>query len=356
MRRDFRSLTLLLFSLFLVALFAPAQEMPQVRAQDGSPVKGKQVIAILGGQGVLADELLPLVRPQLRQLRRQEYEIESKAIESLINEKLIEAEAKKKGVPKEKFFEQEIESKVADPTHAEVEAYYLGQRSNRPFEEVKDQLRAQLKQAKIQLVREKYIHDLREKAQVTVLLRPPKAQVSFDSARLRGDPKAPITIVEFSDFQCPYCRKAEPAVKELLAKHPEVRFAYRDFPLRDIHPQAQAAAEAARCAQEQGKFWEFHDALFASEKLDHDAYLEMARSVGLDQKQFEGCVASGKYKDPIEKDLQDGTQAGVNGTPGFFVNGIALSGNQPVSAFEKIIADEMAASERSTASATQKNP
>jgi protein-disulfide isomerase len=153
--------------------------------------------------------------------------------------------------------------------------------------------------------------------------------------------------VEFSDFQCPYCRKAEAAVKEVLARHPgEVRLAYRDFPLRQIHPDAQSAAEASRCAEEQGKFWEFHDALFVAPKADRETQLQVVRSLGLDEKKFDSCLSGGMYKEQIEQDFQDGIQAGVSGTPGFFINGIALSGAQPVSAFEKIILSEIAAAKQ----------
>lgn len=357
MRRSLRSGMWLLLSSFALTSVSPSQDVT-VHAQDGGLVNPKRVVAYIGGQPVVADALLPLVRPQLRQLRSQEYEIESKALTNLIDQKLIEAEAQKKGVPKEKLLEAEVDSKVNEPTDAEIEAYYLGQKINRPLQEIKDELRKQLKQAKIQQARENYMQDLRKKADVTVLLRPPRVQVAFDPARLRGDSNAPITIVEFSDFQCPYCRKVEPTLKELLAKHPEVKFTYRDFPLRDIHPQAQGAAEASRCAEEQGKYWEYHDALFASEKVDHDAQVEIARSMRLDEKKFDECLASGKYKDQIEKDLQDGVQAGVSGTPGFFINGIALSGTQPLSAFEKVISDELAAAKRNPSSpaASTKTP
>jgi len=339
----------------LLVSCSPAQDQPQIRAQDGAPVKGKAVVAFVDGKPVLADDLLPVVRNQLLQLRRQQYEIENKGIENLINGRLIELEAERKGIPKEKLLESEVDSKIADPTDAEVQAYYLGQRSNRPFDDVKGELRTQLKQARIQQARDKYVQSLREKAQVTVLIRPPRVTVSIDPSRLRGDPKAPITIVEFSDFQCPYCRKVEPTVKELLAKHPEVKFSYRDFPLRDIHPQAEGAAESSRCAEDQGKYWEYHDVLFASEKVDHDAQLDIARKLRLDEKKFEECLSSGKSKSEIDKDIDAGTQAGVNGTPGFFINGIALSGTQPLSAFEKIISDELAAQNRNS-SAGAKNP
>jgi protein-disulfide isomerase len=153
-----------------------------------------------------------------------------------------------------------------------------------------------------------------------------------------------VTIVEFSDFQCPYCKQVQGTLKDLLAKYNgRVKLAFRDFPMRAIHPRAQTAAEASRCAEEQGKFWEYHDALFADQsKLDATGLASTARSMGLDEKSFQSCLASGKFKAQIETDLQDGGKAGVAGTPGFFVNGIFLSGSQPQAEFEKIIDSELA--------------
>jgi len=137
-------------------------------------------------------------------------------------------------------------------------------------------------------------------------------------------------------------------LNELLAKYDgKIRLAYRDFPLREIHAQAQSAAEASRCAGEQGKFWEYHDLLFAKPgKFDKPSLLEHARSLKLDEKLFESCLSGGKYKADVEKDAGEGTAAGVNGTPAFFVNGVFLSGAQPAAAFEKVIDDELAASKR----------
>ncbi len=161
---------------------------------------------------------------------------------------------------------------------------------------------------------------------------------------LRGSPKATVVIVEFSDFQCPFCRQVQPTLKNLLAKYEgRVSLAYRDFPLREIHPQAQSAAEAARCAGEQGQFWPYHDLLFAHpEKLNREGLVEHARSLKLDEKQFDSCLSSGKFKAQIEEDLQQGLRAGVNGTPGFFINGISLSGAQPQAIFDRFIQIELA--------------
>ncbi len=331
-----------LFPALLLSVFLPWTGS----TQNPGAAQPKQPIAVVGGQAIYEDDLLPSIQGELRTLKNQEYELKSKALEDLVNQKLLEAEAKKRGISPEKLLEQEADSKVSDPTDAEVEAFYLSQRNrgNRPPEVAKAQLREDLKQAKLQQARQEYFKRLREKAEVTILLRPPRIEVGYDSARLHGNPSAPVIIVEFSDFQCPFCRRAHATLNELLAKYNgQVSLAYRDFPLREIHPQAESAAEASRCAGEQGKFWEYHDLLFSSAKLDRDALLEYARSLKLDAKQFDSCLASSKYADKVEHDLQDGEQAGVAGTPGFFINGIAFSGARPAAAFEKIIDAELAA-------------
>jgi protein-disulfide isomerase len=317
-------------------------------AQAPEPSKAaKEPIATIAGQPVYEDDLLPTVAPKLIQLRDQEYQIKKQALENLIDQKLLEAEAKKKSVSTDKLLEQEADAKIADPTDAEVYAFYLGQKSqsSRPFDDVKVQLKASLKQAKIQQARQDFYAQLRKQSQVAVLLQAPKVEVSYDPERVRGNPKAPVMIVEFSDFQCPYCQAVEATLKTVLAKHEnQVALAFRDLPLSQIHAHALGAAEAARCAGEQGKFWEYHDLLFANQnKLDRNGFLEQAHTLKLDEKQFDSCITSEKYKAQIAQDEQDGRRAGLNGTPGFFINGVFLNGNQPEAVFETSIQDALSA-------------
>lgn len=333
------SRVVLCLSLFLaLAKLSFCQSGPQVTSGDA--------VATVAGQPISEEELLETLGPQqVMQLRTQEYETKSKALDSLIRLKLVQAEARKRGVSPEKLIQQEVESKVADPTDSEVEAYFWGQnRVGASFEEVKEQYRASLKQMKLQKARQVYADSLRAKMEVAVLLQPPSVTVAYDPARVKGDPKAPVTIVEFSDFQCPYCKKSESTLHDLLAKYNgRVKLAYLDFPLREIHPQAQSAAEAARCAGEQGKFWEYHDALYADQsKLDGAELLAQARSLRLDEKSFQSCLESGKFKSKIEADMAQGSKVGVAGTPGFFVNGVFLSGARPEADFEKIIDSQLA--------------
>ncbi|PYV11135.1 MAG: hypothetical protein DMG23_05185 [Acidobacteria bacterium] len=330
-------------------LFAP---ICLAQAEEGA--KGKEPIAIIAGQAVYEDDLLPLVQSRLLPLRKQEYQMKKEALDTLVNQKLLEAEAKKKGISTDKLLQQEVDSKVTEPTDAELNAVYLSQKDqlNRPFNEVKPQLQQSLKRAKLQQARQQYFAQLREQAKVSILLQPPRVEVRYDPSRVRGNPKARVMIVEFSDFQCPYCREVQSTLKNLLAKHDgQVGLAYRDLPLKDTHPQAPLAAEAGRCAGEQGKFWEYHDLLFANpNKLDRPGLLEQARSLKLDEKQFDSCIAAEKYKAQIQQDIQDGLRAGVSGTPGFFINGVYLNGAQPETVFEQTIQEALTASQNKPSS------
>jgi protein-disulfide isomerase len=178
---------------------------------------------------------------------------------------------------------------------------------------------------------------------VTILLEPNRIQVSHDPSRLRGNADAPVTIVEFSDFECPYCQSVQPTLNQLMDKYAgKVRLSYRDFPLRDIHPQADGAAVGARCAGEQGKFWEYHHLLFKDQtRLDLSRLKEHAAALRLDEKPFGACVESEQiYKsDPARYRRRDKIRSRRNS--GFFINGIALSGAQPLSVFEEIIESEL---------------
>jgi protein-disulfide isomerase len=315
-----------------------------VLAQSPAP------IAIVGGQPIHEKDIAPHIQGQLRDLRNQEYQIKSQIVEGLINQKLVAAEAEKRGLTVDKLMAEEVEAKVADPTDGEVEAFYLAQkdRINSPLESVKAQLRQNLKQARMNEARQDLFKRLRAKSDVTILLRPPKTEVTYDDTRLKGDPNAPITIVEFSDFQCPYCQRAQATLDEVMTKYGnQVKLAFRDYPLTQIHPQAHSAAEASRCAADQGKFWLYHDALWANfGKLDTAALAGHAKATGLDESAFQACLAAGKHKAAVASDLQDGTNAGVTGTPAFFINGVFLNGAQPLSAFEKIIDEELASLNR----------
>lgn len=160
-----------------------------------------------------------------------------------------------------------------------------------------------------------------------------------------GPADAPITIIEFSDYQCPFCRKwFDEVYARLKETYPDkVRFVYRDFPLTNIHPEAQPAAEAADCANEQGVFWEYHDKLFGGTlELGQEAYIQYASELGLDLTKFKQCLEERRYQKEVEADLEYAANLGVNSTPTFFINGIPIIGAQPFEVFKYVIDKELA--------------
>jgi len=305
----------------------------------------RKTVAMVNGQPVYEDELMPRMGAELQRLRNQEHQIKQRALQSFVLEKLWRAEAEKRGLTPEKYLEQEVDAKVAEPNDEDVAGQYQLQKDQwgKPLSEVKDQVRSTLKQARIRQARREFFQRLWDEAGVTVLLEPPRVEMAHDPARVRGNPNAPVMIVEFSDFQCPFCRRVQPTLLALLKRYEgKVAVSYRDYPLTEIHPQAQMAAEAARCAGEQGKFWEFHDKVFSQATMERDTLYSYGQSLGLDMQRFHTCVDSGKYRAAVQSDLEAAQQAGVSGTPAFFINGIFLDGAQPQGEFEKIIDAELA--------------
>jgi protein-disulfide isomerase len=313
-------------------------------AQETGP--RRTPLATLGGQTIYEDELAPMAQSQLQKMEQQVYAVRRNALEGIVQQRLIEAEAKKRGVTVEEIVTSEADSRVPDPTNDEIAAYYQARQAQykQPLEEVKDKVAAAIKNEKVNFARRSYFQAILLKAlesgQLRLDIRPPRFDAGYDSGRLRGAPDAPVTIVEFSDFSCPYCRSVEPRLTALLSKYSgKVKLGYRDFPLSQIHPQAELAAEASRCAGEQGKFWEYHDLLFSTpaDKQDHDSLLQDAQTLKLDSQAFDTCLKSGRFKAEVQKDQQLGTRAGVVGTPGFFINGVFIDGAQPPEAFERLI-------------------
>lgn len=171
-----------------------------------------------------------------------------------------------------------------------------------------------------------------------------RVSLTTDGSPSFGPDNAPVTIVEFSDFECPYCRKwftdTWPALKQAYGS--KIRLVYRDFPLTNIHPDAEPAAEAAGCAGEQNQYWQFHDQLFNGTGLGDAVYLTYATALKLDLVKFKDCLNTHRFQADIQSDAQYGASLGITGTPTFFVNGIPMVGAQPFSAFKSIIDQELA--------------
>ncbi len=328
-------------SCLLVAAMIAISSVPYSQT---SPVH--QPIAKIGDEAIYEEDLDPLIGGQLLQLENQEYELKIAAVNKLVNRRLLAAAAEKNQLSVEEFLERTVDQKLPPWNSAELEGYYLAQkdRIKQPLPEVRPQLEADFIQARRQQARQDYVDQLRQKAGLVILLSRPRVGVTLDASRLQGNPDAPVTIVEFADYQCRFCKEVQETLKTIMTEYRgKVRLGFRDFPLRQVHPQAELAAEASRCAGDQSKFWEYHDLLFVNQaRLDKAGLMDNARSAGLDVPRFAACLASGDFKPFIENDLQLGTAAGVSGTPAFYINGVLLSGAQPRSAFEKIIDAELA--------------
>ncbi|OGE75465.1 MAG: hypothetical protein A3C85_03140 [Candidatus Doudnabacteria bacterium RIFCSPHIGHO2_02_FULL_48_21] len=180
-----------------------------------------------------------------------------------------------------------------------------------------------------------------------------RIDVSADDDAILGNENAPVTIIEFSDFQCPFCRKlwreTLPQLKSQYIDTGKAKFVYRDYPLSSLHPSAQKAAEAAECAGDQGKYWEMHDKMFEQQDKQGENTVEFsvadiktwAGQIGLDKAAFDSCLDGSKYQAEVEKDASDAIAAGLTGTPGTIVNGRLLRGSQPFEAFKAVIEEEL---------------
>ena len=303
------------------------------------------VAATVGDRTITVQELDQRAAASLMKVRQQEYEVRQQALDAMINDDVLELEAKAKGVTKEKLIETEVTSKVPDPSQAEVDAYYEQNKARmggQTKEQLAPQITAMLKSQKSAQVQAEYIKQLRQKYGVKINIEPPRVQVAIDDDPAKGPAAAPITIVEFSDFQCPFCSRAENVVDEVMKKYGEkVRLVYRDYPL-SFHQNAENAAMASECADEQGKYWEMHKAMFDNQaKLASADLVETAGSLGMDKEKFKSCLDSGKYRSEVQKDFQDGQKYGVSGTPTFFINGIMIVGARGVESFTEIIDREL---------------
>jgi len=306
-----------------------------------------ETVATIGDVTITREQLEKHVKPKLIEVENQKFEVLSEGLDELVSEQLVEIEAKAKGVTTEQLIATEITGKVADPTDAEIQKVYddnKAQLQGQTLEQVKPRIVDYLKQQKVAERQQAYIDELKGKHKTTVALKAPRIEVSTGGRPVRGGEKATVTIVEFSDYECPFCKRAEPTVQQVLKTYGDkVRFVYRHYPL-EFHAKARPAAEAAECANAQGKFWEFHDKVFASADLSETKLKAIAGEIGLDQAKFDECLAKKGGKDAVDKDMADASSVGVTGTPAFFINGRMISGAQPFEKFKEIIDQELASS------------
>ncbi len=335
--------------LLSVLLVTGCAETRPSAAQSPSPTDGA-VLATVNGTAITEADVRARVGGELARLEEQVYDLKRGQLEALIAERLLEAEAARRGVTREALESEEVAAKVTPVTDEELNDFIAANRARigGNAEALRPQILAFLEGRKSGERRAAFVESLRADARVEVTLPAPalfRATLDLEGAPVRGAEDAPVTIVEFSDFHCPFCRSVQPTLAELLKRyHGKVRLVYKHLPLDSLHPQARRASQASWCAGSQGKFWEFHDAVYASGSSDaSDAAMStLASQVGLDSGAFLTCLSGPQAAGVVDRDVQQGTALGLTGTPGFFINGRELTGAQPLDAFVRVVEEELA--------------
>jgi len=302
--------------------------------------------ATVGGTVITLQELDKAAASQLTKVRQQEYDVRAEMLTQMIQGELITLEAKAQKVTEVQLVDTEIRAKAAKPTPDDVQKYYDQMKSRmggKSFDDVKGDIEKMLTEQKVAERKNVYLNELTAKYEVKMLLDPPRSTITLrPGAPAMGPADAPVTIVEWSDYQCPFCKRAHPTVEQVLNEYKDkVRFVYLDYPL-PFHQQAMPASKAVHCAEDQGKFWEYHTNLFvAPGDLSKTDLAKRAADLGLDNAAFEACMTSNKHETLIKTNYDDGAALGVTGTPAFFINGRMLVGAQPIDQFRAIINDEL---------------
>jgi protein-disulfide isomerase len=340
----------LFLSLNLLALVLGACA---VTAQDSTPSTTRDQPAATFGDRKISieeiDERWQAVNPAEHfQTVQALYAGRRAALDGIIADALIEEAAAAQGVTPNDLLAEETAARLRPVSDAEVVAFFNANRNQmqgRSLELIRGAIRSFLVDQQKADARQAFIEALRINGPVvTVLLDVPRQEIALNEADPAiGNPAAPVTVVEFSDFECPFCAAAVPTLKQLQENYgDQIRLVWKDFPLTQIHPNAYLAAEAGHCASAQDRFWEFHDVLFANQQALDDASLKLhAAGIGLDTAAFNACLDSSRFGDRVREGMDMGTMLGVSATPTVFINGRSVSGAQPYEVFAALIDEEL---------------
>jgi protein-disulfide isomerase len=270
------------------------------------------------------------------------------ALDAIVADMLLTEAAKKKGMTAIDYEREEIGKRVKPVTDAEVVAFYqanINQMQGRSLDIMAPAINRYLTEQQQASARQALIAELRKAGpELRVVIDAPRRDVAIESTDPSlGRTSAPVTLIEFSDFQCPFCQRVAPTLKKIRDTYGDkVRIVWKDFPLTQIHPQAFKAGEAAHCAGDQGKYWEYHDRLFANQQqLQPEELKQHATDLGLDATAFNACLDTSKYGERVRDGVAQGTRLGVNSTPTIYINGRMLSGAQPYETFVSVIDEEL---------------
>jgi protein-disulfide isomerase len=283
----------------------------------------------------------------LFQARNTFYEAQRKAVEEFITDNLLEQQAAKEKVTVAELLQRHVNSAIAkDPPEEALRVYYEGLDVKEPFEAVREKITEVIRERRLAKAKAAYVQSLRSQANVSIRLAPPRAPLSIKDAPVRGVADAPVMVVEYADYECPYCQTIQPILDRLMAEYKgKMALVYKDTPL-PMHANAQKAAEAAHCAGAQGKYWEYHDHLFQTKEYGIPNLKDGARKLELNGEAFDRCLDSGQTADLVKAQLMEAQSLGIPGTPAFFINGRFLNpnGNTTYETLRQIIDEELRAS------------
>ena len=325
-------------------------------AQVGSPVTVQPsddvpaVLATVGDEQITMAAIREKVGDQLDALQtnyeRTRRELIQRTLDGILQDKVLSAEAQKQGKTVDDLVLAEAGGSF-EPTDVEITTWFQENQDRlggRPLDQLKPQIADYLRKQSQAEAAGRLQDRLNAERGVKINLQPYRLKFDNENSPVLGNDDAPVTLVEFSDFQCPFCGRFFSTLKRVEQQFGDtVRIVYRQYPIPSLHPNAQKAAEASLCANEQGKFWQMHDLMFQDQSnLLIKDLKDKASSLGLDRQRFDACLESGRYVEQIQKDQAEGSRVGVTGTPAIFVNGVPLPGGAvPYDVIEKAIRDEL---------------
>lgn len=322
------------------------------------PTGDEEVVAVVQGKALTQADLLEKSQTDLDNLALQLREFEARQkqdrydalrrnLDALIADRLLQLEADAQSVSVDDLIAAEVTAKLTQPTEADIDNVYEANKSR--LNQSKDMLRPRIvdfiMSRKTGQRRQEFVESLKEKYEVSDHFEPLRFDIETEGHPSNGPAAAPVTLVEFSDFECPYCLQMTATLREVKEHYGDkIRVVFRQFPIPSLHAHAMRAAQASLCADEQGRFWPMHDRLFeAPVKLDDDALFAKASDLGLDSDKFKECLSSGRHADRVQSDIQAGVSVGVTGTPALFVNGRPIKGAASAEQIGEIIEAELGA-------------
>ena len=325
----------------LIVFFLAASNFLQGQTDNSYP-SGNSTIAEVDGKKISLAEFEHHRPEALFQARNAFYEAEKKAVDEFIDSYLLERRALKENVTVAELMERHVISTLAkDPDDTALRVYYEGIDTTEPFEAVRSRILEILRQRRITKAKSAYMQTLRAEAKVAITVGPPRVQISLANSHVRGPASPPLTLVEFADYECPYCQQMQPALSQLEAEYKDkMAFAYKDVPL-PMHSHAQKAAEAAHCAGVQKKYWEYHDLLLQTKALEIPQLKSAAASLALDTKAFDKCLDMGEQSATVKISMDEAQRLGLQGTPSFFLNGRFFSGIMSYDQLRQIVEEEL---------------